>query len=481
MNSTKILIPVFWFLIFSGAGELTAQGNGKYALLIGINNYQHAVFRDRTLMFAEADARSVGDLLKASGYRVEVIVGQHATSRKIREALDRAARQGATGGAVIIGMFGHGLQYGEDGYFCPYDTGVSKSFRIDGTVIRNSQGKPILEPDPRSMISMKEVFDSLNTCRASNRILLADCCRNDPSMPRERSPFGSALKVRDLPNGTAAIFACSRNEAATEHSDWGHGAFTYAFLKHTKNTKDGKVSIGSLVDQMYETVAKLVEDASRGRRTQSVYALTNGRVVIPVTHTSKTKLIDNSSPLDLSGKNPRVQLHAGDALQQGVTDFPKIDPTAPVLLDAPPQAEIEARFRAGLKKANANLHQAKQAFELANHNYSRARRLKEIQAISQSEFEAAEHRLHIASANLDSAGLEVRQFNAIADVDSAEVRAALYVMMVGEKLNRPQKEIRGHDLPKDNFYDPFFNDKKEKKPSSTKSSSKGSKTNDWGS
>ena len=261
------------------ANVASAQPAKKYALLIGVTNYQHARMNENPLKYPEDDAKAVGELLKRSDYNVEVLLGKAATKKAIESALAKAGKQGSSGGVVLIGLFGHGVQYGADAYFCPYDSGVRTVKLSDGTTARNDNGQPKLEPDPESLVTMRTILDPLTTCGATNRVLMADCCREDPNRARGRNPFGTSLRVNDIPRGTLALFACSEKEQAFEHDDWKHGAFTYAFLKHAEElAQTGRVTSGSLTDRMYETVRKLVKDKTNGRETQTVYDIDNGRV-----------------------------------------------------------------------------------------------------------------------------------------------------------------------------------------------------------
>ena len=117
----------------------------------------------------------------------------------------------------------------------------------------------------------------------------------------------------------------------------------------------------------------------------------------------------------LAGKMLRIQLHPGDVVQQGFTELARIEPAAPDLLDVRTRAEYEARVRAAqavLDQSNATLKRAKEALELADHQYARATQLAAERAISRSEFDTAEHHQHIATADVNSAefGIKVAQF-----------------------------------------------------------------------
>lgn len=274
MKHYQILAAVFLVALFCNLSF--AQEAQKYALLVGVNKYQHSRMNDSELKYPENDAKAVAKVLRNSGYTVEVLVGKDATQAAVVKELAKVGEQGAEGGAVLIGLFGHGVQYGKTAYYCPFNTGVRIVKDSQGNTIRSGSGSPRLEPKPESMVSMRDILDALTTCGASNRILMADCCRDDPSRARGRA-FGTNLTTQDLPAGTVALFACSQNEQAFEHDDWKHGAFTHAFLKYA-NSATGKVTSGLLGDHMYESVKDLVKAKTNGASTQTLYWLNSGRV-----------------------------------------------------------------------------------------------------------------------------------------------------------------------------------------------------------
>jgi len=69
----------------------------------------------------------------------------------------------------------------------------------DGRKLMSSDSKSyMIEPDPDSAVGMTEVFTALRLSKAGRRIVLADCCRNDPNATRGRN-FGANVKISDLP------------------------------------------------------------------------------------------------------------------------------------------------------------------------------------------------------------------------------------------------------------------------------------------
>lgn len=77
-----------------------------------------------------------------------------------------------------MGDFGHGVQYGSDAYFCPFDAGVRDVQDADGKIVRDSSDTVMLAPDPDTLVSMRSMLETLTRSGASNKILLADCCRD---------------------------------------------------------------------------------------------------------------------------------------------------------------------------------------------------------------------------------------------------------------------------------------------------------------
>jgi formylglycine-generating enzyme required for sulfatase activity len=113
------------------------------------------------------------------------------------------------------------------------------------------------------LVAMDEFLIALRESKAAHRVLLADCCRNDPNVARGRS-FGSSLETNQLPNNTAVLFACSEGQKAFEHSDWGHGAFTKVALEVLRShAAQGKTTMGSIAEEIGPAVEQLTKTKVR--------------------------------------------------------------------------------------------------------------------------------------------------------------------------------------------------------------------------
>ena len=273
----------------------------KYALLVGVTTYQKAQMNENKINFPEADAVAMGKVLEASGYTVVRLLGQQATKTAIEEALTELRTHGAAGGIVLIGLFGHGVQYNDDAWFCPWDTTIRGVKDSAGRVLTDKAGREMLEPDPVSLISMKQLLDALNACGADNRVIFADCCREDPSAARTvgHRAFGSRVSTADLKEGTAALFSCSQGERAFEHAEWGHGALTKAFLDYYDSmAADGDSDIYTMARPLHDRVRELVQDKAPGS-TQKVNPITNGIVDLQLKPKNRPQRVTNSIGQDL--------------------------------------------------------------------------------------------------------------------------------------------------------------------------------------
>ena len=256
----RTIIAILVFL--TSAASLSAQEAKpqKYALLAAVREYEHPAMNEPLLQFPEIDAKSMNELLKESGYQVDLLVGKQATQANIRKKLSDFAAKGGNKGVVVVGLFGHGIEFDstKKSYFCPYDTTVKAKQDAEGRTISDDNGQPRMEPDPQSLLAIDEFLLALNECKATNRILLADCCRNDPNAARGRS-FGTSLEINQLPKNSAVFFACSAQEKAFEHKEWGHGAFTKCLLDAIReNAARGKSLMGSIAEDVEPAVERLV-------------------------------------------------------------------------------------------------------------------------------------------------------------------------------------------------------------------------------
>ena len=258
-------------------------GKEKYALLVAVSEYKEPILNQpEPLKYPEEDAKALGQLLKSGGYEVELLLGKEAKHAAIQEKIGDLRNKADIDGVVLIGLFGHGMEveaFDEknnsitEACFCAFDTEFRAAKDGKGKPVFKSNKEPVNEPNPATLIKLSYLMHSLNLAKASNRVVLADCCRTIPNQARGRS-FGTGFRVQDLPTSTTVLFGCSPNERAFEHQNWKHGAFTKCLLEGlTELSSEGSVETGDLAVFLRKRVPELVATvAPRNKQTPKFFS-----------------------------------------------------------------------------------------------------------------------------------------------------------------------------------------------------------------
>jgi len=159
MNIIRKLLTAIVLIGCCAPGSVYSQQ--KVALLVGVSTYSDAGMNNKPLKYPEADSAAIEKVLEESGYKVTLLNGKAATRSGVLKALEAIQKQGDQEGVLVLGFFGHGIQYGESAYFCPYDTSLRAVKDKDGNLLRYDNGLPRQEPDPASMVSMRQMLDTL--------------------------------------------------------------------------------------------------------------------------------------------------------------------------------------------------------------------------------------------------------------------------------------------------------------------------------
>jgi uncharacterized caspase-like protein len=225
-------------LMLSPALSQTTEGK-KYALLVGVNNYDHANFPN--LKFAENDANELGAFLRTTGYQVTVLASKDARLGSVRAELTKLVKGRKRADLVLVGLAGHGLQFNDKNgnYFCTTDA----------------------EPkDAKTMLPLSEVYELLADCGAGARFLLVDACRNEGTRGLKR---GGIDTPHQTPPGVGALFSCSPGQFSFESPDLKHGVFFYHVLEALKGKTredDGEVTWDGLRAYVKRQVSKKVPE-----------------------------------------------------------------------------------------------------------------------------------------------------------------------------------------------------------------------------
>jgi uncharacterized caspase-like protein len=234
---------------------------GKFAVVIGIAQYQNSGAGLANLQFADRDAQAFRDFLVSSEGgsfpqdHVRVLLNDQATSQNVRSAFYTFLTQAQPTDEVVIYIAGHGAPDPNDPrnlYLLTYDTKLDD---MGGTAF--------------PMRQIQDVF--ANVLKAKRVVTFADTCHSF-GFSGARSRGKKSTNSNNLVNQYMAHYANDADRAVITASDvsqlsyesdqfgGGHGVFTFYLLKglhgEADANKDGTVTAGELFSYVHDNVAK---------------------------------------------------------------------------------------------------------------------------------------------------------------------------------------------------------------------------------
>jgi formylglycine-generating enzyme len=257
MFQARLKWGIFAIVLLTGA--LRVDAGEKYAFLVGVSRYDEKELKP--LRYARQDIIEFRNVLLESGFRPENIIlmvddlqalpestppGRFLPeSARIRRELQLLLPALEADDSLVIALSGHGVQFkGEtEPYFCPLDASLG---------------------DRSTLLSLTWLYEQLRFdeqtrtgCRARQRLLLVDACRNDPaSSIRRNSAEGQKLESASLPQlvpapaGVVALFSCAEGQEALEHEPLGHGVFFYHVLEAFRGSADSDADQSLTLDEL---------------------------------------------------------------------------------------------------------------------------------------------------------------------------------------------------------------------------------------
>jgi uncharacterized caspase-like protein len=166
MPSVRILASAFLLMLaalLSSAPQ--AAANGRAALLIANAAYPDS---EAVLPTPIADARALGEALKAKGFRVETV--ENASKEALQAAIDRFQRSLEPDGIAFVFFSGYGIQVARKNYLIPVDARIWS----EADVVRDG-------------LSLDGLLEGLSRSRAGIRAVVLDASRRNPFERRFRS------------------------------------------------------------------------------------------------------------------------------------------------------------------------------------------------------------------------------------------------------------------------------------------------------
>lgn len=192
----------------------------KYALLIGVDDYNS--FSD--LNFCASDITKLSEVLPGIGFDDLTVIRDGAKQNNLLPFRNNILQQMTTlfdtvneKDLVFVAFSGHGVHINNKSYLCPADSR--------------------LENPEETMVSVDQVYTMLRECPASQKILVIDACRNDPTSGRRgptdatsSSAFTRSLN-QELPQGTLLFSSCEPGQFSIEDTGFKSGVFMHFVCK----------------------------------------------------------------------------------------------------------------------------------------------------------------------------------------------------------------------------------------------------------
>jgi len=231
----------------------------KWALVIGIGDFTDAQIPK--LNYTTADADAFADALKDPNIgqfpadNVHVLTDGNATTKNIKEELNRIARLAQPNDLVVIYVATHGTprtvdSAGGANYLVTYDTEAYKSGAFDEDAMY-ATAYPMVELANAVATRMKALRTAifLDTCYSGGSVAGAQMANQAPS----------AQMLNHMADGTGRIViaASQVDQESLESNELHHGYFTYYLLQALKNGK-GATPLSQVFASVADQVSKSV-------------------------------------------------------------------------------------------------------------------------------------------------------------------------------------------------------------------------------
>lgn len=216
-----------------------------HVLAVGISEHANP---DYDLAFADDDAKSVAEAIRNqagpdklySGVRSIALTDAAATSQAVQEELRTLVESATLTDTVVLFLAGHGVRDDKHNYYLA--THEVDLARLDETAV-----------------PWDELRGLVRSLRAKQVLVLLDTCHAAGALGRytvTTQALGETLADRA---GVMVLASSSLAEKSYESTEWGHGAFTKAFLEALSGEAGRRLSPGVLEDFVGTRVVELTK------------------------------------------------------------------------------------------------------------------------------------------------------------------------------------------------------------------------------
>lgn len=222
------------------------HGAERAAFVVGNNAYSFA----RPLETAVTDAAAVSASLQSFGFTVTEL--HDASSDEFSDGLAIFLRDAATANEIVVYFAGHGVESDslKDNFLIPVDAKLEKESHLENQAL-----------------SLTRLIDRIQGLPAQARLIVLDCCRNNPLEGRSwvggRGSAGlAAIDLQKLDGSTMIVYSAAPGKIAADRlgDDDLHSPFAAVFLEEIANSGTNALTVISSVE---ERVAEITGDRQR--------------------------------------------------------------------------------------------------------------------------------------------------------------------------------------------------------------------------
>lgn len=261
----------------------TARAEERYALVVGMDRYEHAA----PLANAVHDAETMAATLARLKFRVTLAkdLDRGAFVQIINEFFDSVSNNQAD--CALFYYAGHGIQSGGRNFLIPRDF--------------NGNTEESLWQDA---VPLDRVIFSLAGAQPKVSVVILDACRTNP-LGRSASPLASKIGLAPVnaPLGSLIAYSADAGQVAADGIKGGNGLYTGVLLRHLTQP-------GLRAEDVFNRTRREVSEASHRQQTPAEYskllntfyflpdAVENlpGAVLPPIPDAAVATVINESSP-----------------------------------------------------------------------------------------------------------------------------------------------------------------------------------------
>jgi len=223
----KVLLAIFLLAI-----TFVAIADQRYALVVGISDYEESPLKNPT-----NDAADMATVLTEVGFSVQHLnnVSRKDFRRAIREFSDKLSEED-TG---LFYFSGHGVQVKGQNYLIPVGADIEGAFEVEDEAV-----------------SVRSILGAMEESGSRLNVVILDACRNNPF--RSFRGFSQGLAIVHAPQGTLVAFSTSPGGFASDGS--GRNS---PYTKHLVRMIRGS---GLAVEQLFKKVRIAVVEETRGEQ-----------------------------------------------------------------------------------------------------------------------------------------------------------------------------------------------------------------------